>query len=161
MLANLARAAARPSLGLVRRAAATTKCPTAATAAAVSVPRNLRCASTLTEVLKAEIAEERLVQFDEGEGFEASQSCLLSMCACCGVVVRFFHLVRLLFWIQSKFLRVVQTSRHCSYIVSTCGESLSCTSVTQPSHEASVTVGSPLRGVVGRFAAVDLPLFRF
>lgn len=67
MLANFARAAARPSLGLVRRAAATTKCPTA-TATAVSLPRNLRCASTLGEVLKAEIKEEKLVAFDEGEG---------------------------------------------------------------------------------------------
>eukprot|EP00752_Nemacystus_decipiens_P002908 g2706.t1 len=63
MFANLARAAARPSLGLVRKAAATTKCRAAA--AAVTAPRNLRCASTLTEVLKAEIEEERLVQFDE------------------------------------------------------------------------------------------------
>lgn len=71
MLANLARAAVQPSLGLVRRAAATTRCPTAAATAAVSVPRNLRCASTLSEVLKAEIEEERLVQFDEGEGREA------------------------------------------------------------------------------------------
>eukprot|EP00903_Cladosiphon_okamuranus_P007761 g7517.t1 len=62
MLANIARAAARPSLGLVRRAAATTRCQAAT---AVSTPRNLRCASTLREVLKAEIEEERLVQFDE------------------------------------------------------------------------------------------------
>lgn len=68
MLANLARAAARPSLALARRAAAaTTKCPTTAAAA---VPKNLRCASNLSnlsQVLKAEIEEERLVAFDEGK----------------------------------------------------------------------------------------------
>lgn len=66
MLANLTRAAARPSLALVRRAAATTKCTTAAAA----VPKNLRCASNLSnlsQVLKAEIEEERLVAFDDGE----------------------------------------------------------------------------------------------
>lgn len=74
MLANLARAAARPSLGLVRRAAVSARCP-AATSAAVSVPKNLRCASTLSEVLKAEIEEEKLVAFDEGTpSFGASQS---------------------------------------------------------------------------------------
>lgn len=66
MLANLARAAARPSLGLVRRAAATTKC----SAAAAAVPKNLRCASNLRQVLKAEIEEERLVAFDEGKRCE-------------------------------------------------------------------------------------------
>lgn len=88
MLANLARAAARPSLGLVQRAAAATKCPTA-TPAAVSVPRNLRCASTLTEVLKAEIEEERLVQFDEGKRVDARQR-RPSVCMLRGVVVRFF-----------------------------------------------------------------------
>lgn len=70
MLATLARAAVRPSAGLVRRAAAaTTKCSSAASvpAAVSSAPiKNLRCASTLSEVLKAEIEEERLVAFDEG-----------------------------------------------------------------------------------------------
>lgn len=69
MLANLARAAARPSAGLVRRAAATTtKCssPSVPPAAVSSAPKNLRCASSLSEVLKAEIEEERLVAFDEG-----------------------------------------------------------------------------------------------
>ncbi|CBJ33293.1 conserved unknown protein [Ectocarpus siliculosus] len=68
MLANLARAAARPSAGLVRRAAAaTTKCssPSVPAAAVSSAPKNLRCASSLSEVLKAEIEEERLVAFDE------------------------------------------------------------------------------------------------
>jgi len=65
MLANLARAAARPSLGVVRRAAAATKCSTATPALSV-LPKNLRCSSTLSEVLKAEIEEEKLVAFDEG-----------------------------------------------------------------------------------------------
>ncbi|CAM9579539.1 unnamed protein product [Ectocarpus fasciculatus] len=68
MLASLARATARPSAGLVRRAAAaTTKCSSASVPAAVSssAPKNLRCASSLSEVLKAEIEEERLVAFDE------------------------------------------------------------------------------------------------
>lgn len=105
MLANLARAAARPSLGLVRRAAATAKCPTA-TATAVSVPRNLRCASTLSEVLKAEIEEERLVSFDEGEGCEARSGrlyvCILRS-RCC---VAFLDSIQIYGWFRRSPTRV-------------------------------------------------------
>lgn len=64
MLSNLARAAVRPSAGLIRRATTIVSSPTATAAA---LPKNLRCASSLSKVLRAEIEEEKLVALDEGE----------------------------------------------------------------------------------------------
>lgn len=63
MLSNLARAAVRPSAGLIRKATTVVSSSTATAA----LPKNLRCASSLSKVLRAEIEEERLVAIDEGE----------------------------------------------------------------------------------------------
>lgn len=63
MLSNLARTAVRPSAGLIRRATTIVSSSTATAA----LPKNLRCSSSLSKVLRAEIEEERLVAIDEGE----------------------------------------------------------------------------------------------
>lgn len=58
MLASLTRVASRPSCGLIRRAA---------NATSVAIQKNVRHSSKLSQVLRAELEEERQVQYDEGE----------------------------------------------------------------------------------------------
>lgn len=58
MLASLTRAAARPSCVLIRRAV---------NATSVAVQNNVRHSSKLSQVLRAELEEERQVPYDEGE----------------------------------------------------------------------------------------------
>lgn len=65
MFATLTRAVARPSSGLLRRAA-TAKATININATGSAVPKNLRCASNLSKVLRAELEEEKLVAFDSG-----------------------------------------------------------------------------------------------
>lgn len=61
MFATLARAAVRPaSVGLMRRAVS------AAAPKTVAASR-VRCASSLSKVIKAELEEEALVGIDEGQ----------------------------------------------------------------------------------------------
>lgn len=63
-------------------------------------------------MLKAEIEEERLVQFDEGEGLEARQGLLrLPVCVLRGGCFVLLTSVAP-FGFNPKFLRVVQRSRH-------------------------------------------------
>ncbi|CAM9996765.1 unnamed protein product [Ascophyllum nodosum] len=57
MFISLTRSAVRPSNGLIRRAANV--------AASAVVPKNVRHASKLSQVLRAELEEERLVSYDE------------------------------------------------------------------------------------------------
>ena len=59
MFISLTRSAVRPSNGLIRRAANV--------AASAVVPKNVRHASKLSQVLRAELEEERLVSYDEGK----------------------------------------------------------------------------------------------
>ena len=58
MLASLTRVAARPSCGLIRRAA---------NATSVAIQKNVRHSSKLSQVLRAELEEQRQVPYDEGE----------------------------------------------------------------------------------------------
>lgn len=67
MFATLARAVVRPaSVGLMRRAV-TAAAPKTTTTSTVVAASRVRCASSLSKIIKAELEEEALVAIDEGQ----------------------------------------------------------------------------------------------